>query len=54
VTISELLATPGARPRFTSTCYDSRPGDADRYDDLSPRLETQYRAFYERVGGRQP
>jgi peptidoglycan/xylan/chitin deacetylase (PgdA/CDA1 family) len=54
VTISELLATPGARPRFTSTCYDSRPGDADRYDDLSTRLETQYRAFYERVGGRQP
>ncbi len=54
VTVSELLATPGARPRFTPTCYDARPGDSDRYDDLSTRLETQYRAFYERVGGRQP
>ena len=45
VTVSEPLATPGSRPRFTPTCYDSRPDDSDRYDDLSSRLETQYRAF---------
>ena len=54
VTVSELLATPGARPVFSTTCYDNRPGDSERYDDLATRLEVRYRAFYERVGGREP
>ena len=27
VTVSELLATPGARPVFTPACYDNRPGE---------------------------
>jgi hypothetical protein len=54
VTVNEFLATPGARPVFTRTCYDNRPGDSDRYDDLATRLDVQYRAFYDRVGGRQP
>ena len=33
VTVSELLAA--GKPVITSTCYDSRPGDTDRYDHLS-------------------
>ena len=33
VTVSELLAA--GKPVITSTCYDSRPGDTDRYDNLS-------------------
>ena len=32
VTVSELLAA--GRPVVASTCYDSRPGDTDRYDRL--------------------
>lgn len=36
VTVSELLAA--GRPVITDTCYDSRPGDTDRYDTLfAPR-----------------
>ena len=33
VTVSELIAA--GRPVIASTCYDSRPGDTDRYDDLT-------------------
>ena len=33
VTVSELLAA--GKPVITSTCYDSRPGDTARYDNLS-------------------
>lgn len=32
VTVSELLAA--GKPVIASTCYDSRPGDTDRYDKL--------------------
>lgn len=32
VTVTELLAA--GRPVVTQTCYDSRPGDTDRYDNL--------------------
>lgn len=33
VTVSELIAA--GRPVIADTCYDSRPGDTDRYDDLA-------------------
>ncbi len=33
VTVSELLAA--GTPEIVSTCYNLRPGDTDRYDDLS-------------------
>lgn len=33
VTVSELLAS--GTPEIVSTCYNSRPGDTDRYDDLA-------------------
>ena len=41
VTVSELLAA--GKPVISETCYDSRPGDTDRYDNLlalraKPRL----------------
>lgn len=48
VTVSELLAIPGAKPVVSKTCYDARPGDSDRYDALAVKLEARYRAFYER------
>jgi peptidoglycan-N-acetylglucosamine deacetylase len=35
VTVSELLAA--GTPEITSTCYDSRPGDTDKYDTFFSR-----------------
>ena len=34
VTVSELLAA--GTPEVVSTCYDTRPGDSDKYDQLFP------------------
>ncbi len=34
VTVSELLAA--GTPEVVSTCYDNRPGDSDKYDQLFP------------------
>jgi len=48
--VSQMLAIPGARPVVARTCYDARPGDSDRYDDLGRRLEMKYDAFYRSVG----
>ena len=47
-TVSDLLSTPGARPIVSDTCYDARPGDTDRYDGLSRKLEQRYQTFYQR------
>ena len=47
-TVSDLLGTPGAMPVVSETCYDARPGDTDRYDALSRKLEQRYQAFYQR------
>ena len=41
VTVSELLAA--GEPVYSSTCYDSRPGDTDRYDHFARYLEGIYR-----------
>lgn len=38
VTVSELLAA--GRPVIVQSCYDSRPGDTDRYDKLSATAVT--------------
>jgi hypothetical protein len=35
VTVSELIAA--GKPLVAETCYDSRPGDTDRYDFLLGR-----------------
>lgn len=48
-TVSQLLAIPGARAVTTATCYNERPGDSDRYDDIGRRLEVQYERFYTTV-----
>jgi peptidoglycan/xylan/chitin deacetylase (PgdA/CDA1 family) len=40
VTVGELLRA--GEPVITPTCYDSRPGDTDRYDALARRLESLY------------
>src|SRR5262249_13052896 len=47
-TVSELLQYPGANWEVTQACYDSRPGDTDRYDKLAHSLEAQYERFYAR------
>ena len=39
VTVSELLAA--GKPVLAKTCYDSRPGDTDRYDRLFRRAKTR-------------
>ena len=49
-TVSQLLAVPGATPVVSRTCYDVKPGDADRYDELGRRLEARYQQFYSSVG----
>ncbi|MCB1511951.1 MAG: polysaccharide deacetylase family protein [Hyphomicrobiaceae bacterium] len=49
-TVSQLLAMPGARPVVAQTCYNERPGDSDRYDELGRRLEARYQKFYSSVG----
>lgn len=36
VTVSELIAA--GKPVIAETCYDSRPGDTDRYDRLFPSV----------------
>ncbi|MGH6815408.1 MAG: hypothetical protein ACREC6_06875, partial [Hyphomicrobiaceae bacterium] len=41
----DLLQVPGATWDVRQTCFDSRPGDTDRYDDLARRLEEAYRQF---------
>jgi peptidoglycan-N-acetylglucosamine deacetylase len=35
VTVSALIAA--GRPVMSDTCYDSRPGDTDKYDFLVPK-----------------
>jgi hypothetical protein len=54
VTVGELLAA--GNPVISETCYDSRPGDVERYDSLARSLEITYaRAKLEVVGpGRLP
>ncbi len=45
VTVTDLLSTPGAKPEFSDTCYDSRPGDTERYDALARHLDRAAAAF---------
>jgi len=49
-TVAGLLSTPGARPVITTTCFDARPGDSDRYDGLGRKLIDRYNRFYKSVG----
>lgn len=48
VTVSQLLATPGAVPELTSDCYDFKPSDVHRYDDVARRIEAESDAYYKR------
>ncbi len=41
-TVGEMLSVPGARPVLTDTCYDSKPGDTDKYDALARTLADQH------------
>ncbi|HUS95684.1 MAG TPA: polysaccharide deacetylase family protein [Hyphomicrobiaceae bacterium] len=52
-TVSQLLAMPGAEPVVAQTCYDAKPGDSDRYDELGRKLEVRYQEFY-RAAGAEP
>jgi peptidoglycan-N-acetylglucosamine deacetylase len=54
VTVSDLLNTKGARPVISQTCYDARPGDTNRYDNMARRLEAVYDAFDAKYGSRAP
>lgn len=50
-TVSELLQTPGATAKYLPICYDSKPGDTDRYDALARRLEANYAKFRAKFAG---
>jgi peptidoglycan/xylan/chitin deacetylase (PgdA/CDA1 family) len=52
VTVPELIKE--GKPEIVPTCYDSRPGDADRYDGMAARLEMLYREARIRVLGNSP
>ena len=43
VTVNELIEA--GEPVYVSSCYDNKPGDTDRYDNLARSLDNQYRAF---------
>ena len=51
VTVSHLLEE--GDPVYENSCFDSRPGDTNRYKGLSLRLEKSYNAFY-RAHGKRP
>ena len=44
-TVSELLRTPGAKPVTSESCYDLKPGDTDKYDELARRLDKKHAAI---------
>lgn len=52
VKVSELLRA--GTPVYSPLCYDYRPGDVDRYQSLSRRLEATYDRFYSKIGKRRP
>ncbi|MBU2583493.1 MAG: polysaccharide deacetylase family protein [Alphaproteobacteria bacterium] len=52
VKVSELLRA--GEPVYTRSCYDSKPGDVDRYQSLSRKLEVSYDKFYAAHGKRRP
>jgi hypothetical protein len=57
VTVSELIRFEGAELEYSDKCYDSRPGDTNRYDGLARTLESSYEKFYARFapsGERRP
>lgn len=54
VTVTGLLSAPGATPVFADTCYDSKPGDTDRYDALARKLEVAFRQFKQSHSARSP
>ena len=45
VKVSELLDIPGAKPDIRPICFDSRPGDTERYDAFSAGLHRMYKRF---------
>ena len=47
-TVGELMRFPGAKADISRTCYNSKPGDTDRYDRLAHALEIQYERFFAR------
>ena len=51
VTVSELLKAPGAKWDVRPVCFDSKPGDTDKYDEFARRLEARFKTFAARFGG---
>lgn len=49
VTVSELLAAPGAKWDIRPICFDNRPGDTNRYDAFAAGLHAAYKRFADRA-----
>ncbi len=47
-TVQGLLDLPGAKPEHLHECFDEKPGDTNRYDDLARRLEVKFEEFESR------
>jgi len=48
-TVSNLLSVPGAKPVLSNTCYDQKPGDSDRYDDIATKLHARYERYLKKM-----
>ena len=53
-TVSELLKIPGAKPVTTELCYDVKPGDTDKYDELARRLAKKHAAIVAGLKAHKP
>jgi peptidoglycan/xylan/chitin deacetylase (PgdA/CDA1 family)/tetratricopeptide (TPR) repeat protein len=47
-TVQELLDIPRAVPDIRPECFDEKPGDTNRYDELARRLEVKFEEFESR------
>jgi peptidoglycan/xylan/chitin deacetylase (PgdA/CDA1 family) len=47
--VSELLKLAPEKIEKVTTCYDSKPGDSDRYDALAAKLELRYDKFNNQI-----
>lgn len=53
-TVGQLIQLPGAEPGLVDSCFNSKPGDTNRYDLLSGFLHQEYENFQTRFKKRTP
>lgn len=48
-TVSELLTIPGSKLVTSEICYDSKPADTDKYEELARKLTVRYARVIARI-----